>query len=118
MGAAGDRFAIRNSGLDVVVGDVGLHTCEYMTGGRVVLLGNCGPNVGAGMTGGIIYSVNNLEDKTNSLFIRNAPMNEEDLSFLKRSLDGLDVELPELSKFYKYIPHGDFTENASDSEEN
>jgi glutamate synthase domain-containing protein 3 len=52
---AGERFAIRNSGAWAVVEGVGDHGCEYMTGGRVVVLGETGINFAAGMSGGIAY---------------------------------------------------------------
>jgi glutamate synthase domain-containing protein 2/glutamate synthase domain-containing protein 3 len=54
-GQAGERFCVRNSGARVVVGSVGDHGCEYMTGGRAVILGDIGKNFGAGMSGGIAY---------------------------------------------------------------
>jgi glutamate synthase (NADPH/NADH) large chain len=54
-GLAGERFAVRNSGVNVVVEGIGDHGCEYMTGGRVVVLGDVGKNFGAGMSGGIAY---------------------------------------------------------------
>jgi len=54
-GVAGERFAVRNSGATAVVEGIGDHGCEYMTGGRVVVLGETGKNFGAGMTGGIAY---------------------------------------------------------------
>jgi glutamate synthase (ferredoxin) len=54
-GVAGERFCIRNSGLLAVVEGVGDHGCEYMTGGRVVVLGQTGRNFAAGMSGGIAY---------------------------------------------------------------
>ncbi|MDD5553333.1 MAG: glutamate synthase subunit alpha, partial [Candidatus Omnitrophica bacterium] len=54
-GVAGERFCIRNSGLLAVVEGVGDHGCEYMTGGRVVVLGRSGRNFAAGMSGGIAY---------------------------------------------------------------
>ncbi|THU40936.1 glutamate synthase large subunit [Niastella caeni] len=54
-GKAGERFAVRNSGADVVVEGTGDHGCEYMTGGRVVILGATGRNFAAGMSGGIAY---------------------------------------------------------------
>lgn len=54
-GAAGERFCVRNSGANAVVEGVGDHGCEYMTGGRVVVLGKTGKNFGAGMSGGIAY---------------------------------------------------------------
>ncbi|MBY0096665.1 glutamate synthase large subunit [Mesobacillus maritimus] len=54
-GRAGERFAVRNSGANLVVEGIGDHGCEYMTGGRVVILGDVGKNFGAGMSGGIAY---------------------------------------------------------------
>ncbi|MDD5708603.1 MAG: glutamate synthase subunit alpha, partial [Kiritimatiellae bacterium] len=54
-GAVGERFAIRNSGACAVVEGAGDHACEYMTGGRVVVLGRTGVNFAAGMSGGIAY---------------------------------------------------------------
>jgi glutamate synthase domain-containing protein 2/glutamate synthase domain-containing protein 1/glutamate synthase domain-containing protein 3 len=54
-GLAGERFAVRNSGANAVVEGVGDHGCEYMTGGRVVVLGRTGRNFAAGMSGGIAY---------------------------------------------------------------
>ena len=54
-GVAGERFAVRNSGAHAVVEGVGDHGCEYMTGGRVVVLGTTGRNFAAGMSGGIAY---------------------------------------------------------------
>jgi glutamate synthase (ferredoxin) len=56
-GVAGERFCVRNSGANVVVEAVGDHGCEYMTGGRVVVLGSIGRNFAAGMSGGIAYLV-------------------------------------------------------------
>ncbi|MFE8117953.1 glutamate synthase-related protein [Brenneria goodwinii] len=60
----GNRFAVRNSGADAVVENVGDHACEYMTGGNVVILGGTGVNFGAGMTGGVAF----VYDKT-SVFL-------------------------------------------------
>src|SRR5690606_17645121 len=54
-GKAGERFCVRNSGAHAVVEGVGDHACEYMTGGRVVVLGPTGRNFAAGMSGGIAY---------------------------------------------------------------
>ncbi|MFA1643375.1 glutamate synthase large subunit [Chryseomicrobium imtechense] len=54
-GRAGERFAVRNSGATIVVEGIGDHGCEYMTGGKVVVLGNVGKNFGAGMSGGTAY---------------------------------------------------------------
>jgi glutamate synthase (ferredoxin) len=56
-GMAGERFAVRNSGAQTVVEGVGDHGCEYMTGGRVVVLGRTGRNFAAGMSGGIAYVI-------------------------------------------------------------
>ncbi|RHY34894.1 hypothetical protein DYB32_000595 [Aphanomyces invadans] len=67
-GKAGERFAVRNSGVHAVVEGVGDHGCEYMTGGRVVILGPTGRNFGAGMSGGIAYVYdpsNEFADKCN-----------------------------------------------------
>jgi len=67
-GKAGERFAVRNSLAKAVVEGTGDHCCEYMTGGVVVCLGNTGRNVGAGMTGGIGYFLdedNSFADKVN-----------------------------------------------------
>jgi glutamate synthase (NADPH/NADH) large chain len=54
-GIAAERFCVRNSGASAVVEGIGDHGCEYMTGGRVVILGETGRNFGAGMSGGIAY---------------------------------------------------------------
>jgi glutamate synthase (ferredoxin) len=61
-GVAGERFAVRNSGAITVVEGVGDHGCEYMTGGRVVVLGRTGRNFAAGMSGGIAYVVDEEGD--------------------------------------------------------
>ena len=65
-GVAGERFAVRNSGCLAVVEGVGDHGCEYMTGGRVAVLGRTGKNFAAGMSGGIAYVL----DEGNDLYIR------------------------------------------------
>jgi glutamate synthase domain-containing protein 3 len=61
-GKAGERFAVRNSGATAVVEGVGDHGCEYMTGGRVVVLGHTGRNFGAGMSGGFAYVLDEAGD--------------------------------------------------------
>ena len=63
-GVAGERFCVRNSGAIAVVEGVGEHGCEYMTGGRVVVLGKTGKNFAAGMSGGIAYVL----DEHNGLY--------------------------------------------------
>ncbi|MDO4550281.1 MAG: glutamate synthase large subunit [Planctomycetia bacterium] len=65
-GQVGERFAIRNSGFSAVTEGVGDHACEYMTGGRIVVLGQTGVNFAAGMTGGIAY----VYDVTNDFDLR------------------------------------------------
>ena len=65
-GVAGERFCVRNSGAVAVVEGVGDHGCEYMTGGRVVVLGKTGKNFAAGMSGGIAYVL----DEENDLYTR------------------------------------------------
>jgi glutamate synthase (NADPH/NADH) large chain len=61
-GIAGERFCVRNSGLHAVVEGVGDHGCEYMTGGRVVVLGRTGRNFAAGMSGGLAYVLDDEGD--------------------------------------------------------
>jgi glutamate synthase (ferredoxin) len=61
-GVAGERFCVRNSGVHAVVEAVGDHGCEYMTGGRVVVLGPTGRNFAAGMSGGIAYVLDEAGD--------------------------------------------------------
>ena len=61
-GVAGERFCVRNSGATAVVEGVGDHGCEYMTGGRVVILGQTGKNFAAGMSGGIAYVLDEKHD--------------------------------------------------------
>nr|YP_009541610.1 ferredoxin-dependent glutamate synthase [Synarthrophyton chejuense]AYR05619.1 ferredoxin-dependent glutamate synthase [Synarthrophyton chejuense] len=71
-GQAGERFAVRNSGVESVVEGVGDHPCEYMTGGIVIVLGSSGRNIAAGMTGGIAYFLDedsNLLPKINQEII-------------------------------------------------
>jgi glutamate synthase (ferredoxin) len=61
-GMAGERFGVRNSGVTAVVESVGDHGCEYMTGGRVVVLGPTGRNFAAGMSGGVAYVLDEVGD--------------------------------------------------------
>jgi len=64
-GMAGERFAVRNSGVNAVVEAIGDHGCEYMTGGKVVVLGKSGRNFAAGMSGGIAYVLDEAGDFKN-----------------------------------------------------
>ena len=66
-GIAGERFAVRNSGITAVVEGVGDHGCEYMTGGKVVVLGKTGRNFAAGMSGGIAYIYDKHKTFSNGL---------------------------------------------------
>jgi glutamate synthase (NADPH/NADH) large chain len=66
-GIAGERFAVRNSGATAVVEGVGDHCCEYMTGGKVIVLGDTGRNFAAGMSGGIAYIYDPNNKFTNGL---------------------------------------------------
>ncbi len=88
-GVAGERFCVRNSGAIAVVEGVGDHGCEYMTGGRVVVLGKTGKNFAAGMSGGIAYVL----DEDSDLYTR---MNKE-MVFSESLTNKYDVqELKEL----------------------
>ncbi len=80
-GIAGERFCIRNSGLFTVVEGVGDHGCEYMTGGRVIVLGKTGRNFAAGMSGGIAYIYdpdNEFESKYNKEMVQLEKVTAED----------------------------------------
>lgn len=89
-GMAGERFAVRNSGVKVVVEGVGDHGCEYMTGGTVVILGDTGRNFAAGMSGGVAYvwDVNKTFAKNcNMEMVLLDEMNGEDELLLKKMID-------------------------------
>jgi len=119
-GLAGERFCIRNSGLNAVVEGVGDHGCEYMTGGRVVVLGNTGRNFAAGMSGGIAYVFD--EDarfrercNTDMVFLESlTPEDEETVNTLIRNhykytesphaKKIIDNFKKEVKKFIKVIP--------------
>lgn len=83
-GAAGERFAVRNSGATAIVEGVGDHGCEYMTGGVVVVLGETGVNFGAGMTGGLAF----VWDPGNALSAR---LNDESVLCTPAAPDDLEV---------------------------
>ncbi len=79
-GRVAERFCVRNSGVVAVVEGVGDHGCEYMTGGRAIILGDVGRNFGAGMSGGIayIYNPNNtFEAMVNPIMVDLDPMDDE-----------------------------------------
>ena len=88
-GVAGERFCIRNSGLYAVVEGVGDHGCEYMTGGRVVVLGKTGRNFAAGMSGGIAYIYDRDKDfkkKCNMDMVSLEELSENDMDTVRNLL--------------------------------
>ncbi len=85
-GIVGERFAVRNSGAHAVVEGIGDHGCEYMTGGRVVILGKTGRNFAAGMSGGIAYVLDDdgrFTSLCNTQMVDFEPLAEEDLQTIK-----------------------------------
>ncbi len=85
-GLVGERFCVRNSGVTAVVEGVGDHACEYMTGGRVVVLGQTGRNFAAGMSGGIAYVVDLNIENVNSEMVELESLDESDKDFLSSIL--------------------------------
>ncbi|MDF2589808.1 MAG: Glutamate synthase domain 2 [Anaerocolumna sp.] len=121
-GVAGERFCVRNSGATAVVEGVGDHGCEYMTGGRVVVLGRTGKNFAAGMSGGISYVLDEDSDlykKLNKEMVSMESVSEKyDVLELKSMIEDhvantnsakgkhiLDNFKDYLPKFKKIIPH-------------
>lgn len=120
-GMAGERFAVRNSGVQAVVEGVGDHACEYMTGGAVVILGETGRNFAAGMSGGVAYvydPISRFEFLCNKELVALDPLGEEDQRFVKNMIqEHVDHTASELGKrllyawedtvaqFTKVIPH-------------
>ena len=90
-GAVGERFAVRNSGAHAVVESVGDHACEYMTGGVVVVLGETGRNVAAGMSGGVAYVYDpddELADRANTEMVTlSTTLEERDRAVLTRLVE-------------------------------
>ena len=121
-GAAGERFCVRNSGATAVVEGVGDHGCEYMTGGRVVVLGPTGRNFAAGMSGGVAFVLDEGRDfylRLNKALVSMELVTEQhDIAELRgliqahadatgspkarRILEDFDTWLP---KFKKILPH-------------
>ncbi|MDO8519869.1 MAG: glutamate synthase-related protein, partial [Deltaproteobacteria bacterium] len=109
-GVAGERFCVRNSGAFTVVEGIGDHGCEYMTGGRVVVLGKTGRNFGAGMSGGVAYVFDadaTFKNRCNPAMVDLEALEEEDLLHLKTlltnhaSLTGSPVAQKVLDQFSK-----------------
>ncbi len=120
-GVAGERFCVRNSGVSAVVEGVGDHGCEYMTGGRVVVIGKTGRNFAAGMSGGIAYvldSEKKFAENCNRELVGLEPMNSEDAACVRELLekhqrftkspvaaDLLENWETAAAEFVKVIPH-------------
>ena len=114
-GLVGERFCVRNSGATAVVEGVGDHACEYMTGGKVVVLGQTGRNFAAGMSGGIAYVVDLNVENVNSEMVELESLDDNDKEFLssilKDYLEETDsplakqlLEDKEFKKFTKVMP--------------
>ncbi len=89
-GVVGERFCVRNSGAIAVVEGVGDHGCEYMTGGRAVVLGPTGRNFAAGMSGGIAYVLDEAGDfstKVNREMVDLDPLDDDDRAFLRERVE-------------------------------
>ncbi|MCA1825479.1 MAG: glutamate synthase large subunit [Myxococcales bacterium] len=89
-GVAGERFCVRNSGIDAVVEGVGDHGCEYMTGGRVVVLGATGRNFAAGMSGGIAYVLDGdgrFASRCNKSMVGLGPVDETEALVVRRMVE-------------------------------
>ncbi len=82
-GVAGERFAVRNSGAVAVVEGVGDHACEYMTGGRVVILGRTGRNLAAGMSGGLAWALDLDPAAVNPAMVDLEPVSADDAAALQ-----------------------------------
>jgi len=122
-GVAGERFAVRNSGATAVVEGVGDHGCEYMTKGLVVVLGNCGRNFAAGMSGGIAYVLDQrgdfrekrcncasvdlepLADPADIRLVHDLVARHCELTGSRRARCLLDNWLDVLPRFVKVFPH-------------
>jgi len=119
-GVAGERFCIRNSGLYAVVEGVGDHGCEYMTGGRVLILGGTGRNFAAGMSGGLAYIYDqdsSFKNKCNMDMVQLEELAGDDVETIKLLLDNhfrytqsevakriLDDFSNEIRKFVRVVP--------------
>jgi glutamate synthase (ferredoxin) len=113
-GVAGERFCVRNSGLTAVVEGIGDHGCEYMTGGRVVLLGRSGRNFAAGMSGGIGYVLDlegDFAKRCNTEMVSLSPLTDEDeVEAIKRLIERHETYTASrraatiLASWDKYLP--------------
>ena len=113
-GVAGERFCVRNSGATAVCEGVGDHGCEYMTGGRAVILGRTGKNFAAGMSGGIAYVLDEEHDLytrlNKALVSLETVIDEEDIAELKTMISehaeatGSEKAKQILADFERYLP--------------
>ncbi len=86
-GIVGERFCVRNSGALAVVEGVGDHGCEYMTGGKVVVLGRIGRNFAAGMSGGVAYVIDLPQGRVNPEMVDIDPLDDDDRAFLRDAVE-------------------------------
>jgi glutamate synthase (ferredoxin) len=89
-GICGERFCVRNSGVEAVVEGTGDHGCEYMTGGRAVILGETGRNFAAGMSGGIAYvwdATGGFKPRVNMEMVEFEELDEGDLEYVKSRIE-------------------------------
>ena len=90
-GRVGERFCVRNSGVSAVVEGIGDHGCEYMTGGRVLVIGPIGRNFGAGMSGGVAYLLDAAIHRINPEMVDIEPLDDDDvdqvLDMLRRHVE-------------------------------
>jgi glutamate synthase domain-containing protein 3 len=120
-GIAGERFGVRNSGAEVVVEGVGDHGCEYMTGGRMIVLGKTGRNFAAGMSGGIAYiwnpekkfeklvngemvDLDALQEENEIQYVHSMIQSHFNLTKSNRAKHLLDNWSQEVKNFIKVIP--------------
>lgn len=120
-GVAGERFCVRNSGVTTVVEGVGDHGCEYMTGGKVVIIGKTGRNFAAGMSGGVAYildetgdfathcntemvGLETLEDASEIAELKQLIVKHQQFTNSKKAQKVLDNWEENISKFVKVMP--------------
>ena len=113
-GIAAERFAVRNSGAIIVAEGTGDHGCEYMSGGRVVILGSTGRNFASGMCGGIAYVLDmaqDFSDKVNKANVELSQVTEtQEIAFLRNLIEdhrhytGSEVADRVLNEFSRYLP--------------
>lgn len=124
-GGAGDRFAVRASGVTAVVESVGMHACGYMTGGLVAILGAASHNIGSGMTGGLLLARADVAPFVHAEYLAALPLDGPGLDLLRDLLErhrlhtgsplaaALLADLPAVAgAFRKYVPKGLLARNG------